>query len=251
MAEESANQFLRRRQSELKAKAAALNGQLRPIEAELADIEKMLSVAAPPAPPPPFVISDRLDGVLQATLNPFEGLDKQLKGAIDSFAESMSVGPEAVERLRQSVEALLPSKEALVALRRALITSTRGDAQTAIETDFSKYERMTIKELVIQALIDHFPNGGRISEIHKFMKDGYGRDVEPASLRPQMHRLKADEVLFQVGDVWNLNTTRRQLYMKYDHPTSRAHMRELQDETPESRARRTLAGSAGYVIDED
>ena len=92
---------------------------------------------------------------------------------------------------------------------------------------------MTIKELVIQALLDHFPNGGSSQDIRDFIRDAYRRVIPPSSLRPQLHRLKVDQILGQdpSTDTWNFQDGKRKaLYAMYDHPTSRRAMRELQDE---------------------
>jgi hypothetical protein len=95
-----------------------------------------------------------------------------------------------------------------------------------------RFAAMTIKELVIQALLDHFPNGGTAAEIRDFIRDAYARVIPPSSLRPQMSRLKADGVLGQEPstDVWNLQDDKRVIYAMYDHPSSRAEMKELQDD---------------------
>jgi hypothetical protein len=106
-----------------------------------------------------------------------------------------------------------------------------------------RFLQMTIKELVIQALLDHFPNGGTATEIRDFIRDAYGRSIEPSSLRPQMHRLKADGVLGQEPstDEWNFRDGKRRLYAMYDHPTSRRAMRELKDdEIPDNEPRTRL-----------
>jgi hypothetical protein len=97
-----------------------------------------------------------------------------------------------------------------------------------------RYAEMTIKELVIQALLDHFPKGGTTIEIRDFIQDAYTRDIMPASLRPQMHRLKADGVLGQdpSTDTWNFRDGKRSLYAMYDHPRTRKAMKELQDSEP-------------------
>jgi len=96
----------------------------------------------------------------------------------------------------------------------------------------ARYQKMTIKELVVQAFLDHFPNGATAAQIRDFIRDAYGRDIEASSLRPQMHRLKsAGRLLFNPeGDIWNLDPRARLLYSRYDHPTSRKAMKELQDE---------------------
>jgi len=116
--------------------------------------------------------------------------------------------------------------------------------RTSGEMASGKYETMTIKQLVVQALLDHFPNGGTLAQIRDFMRDGYGRQIEPSSLRPQMHRLKADGVLGQdpSTDTWNFQDGKRPLYARYDHPTSRTAMKELQDdETSNQEAKATSA----------
>jgi hypothetical protein len=94
------------------------------------------------------------------------------------------------------------------------------------------YGHRTIKDLVVQALLDHFPEGGSSGDIRNFIRIAYGRTIEPSSLRPQMHRLKTDEILGHEPstDTWNFRDGKRALYARYDHPTSRKTMRELQDE---------------------
>jgi hypothetical protein len=97
--------------------------------------------------------------------------------------------------------------------------------------DLGLYQYRTIKELAVQSLLDHFKNGATVTQIRDFIRDAYGRTIELSSLRPQLHRLKSDTILvFGPGDLWNLTAKARHLYMMYDHPTSRAAMKELQDD---------------------
>lgn len=98
-----------------------------------------------------------------------------------------------------------------------------------------RYAQMTIKELVVQALIDHFPEGATLAGIRDFIRDAYARTIQSSSLRPQMHRLKASNVLVQddSSDLWNLRPEKRFEYALFDHPTSRADMKELQDDVME------------------
>ena len=83
------------------------------------------------------------------------------------------------------------------------------NAATTVTVDLAAGK--TIKELVVQALLDHFPNGGNLIDIRDFIQDAYGRDIMPSSLRPQMHRLKADGVLGQEPstDIWNFQDGKR------------------------------------------
>lgn len=104
-----------------------------------------------------------------------------------------------------------------------------------LSADPSRYAGMTIKELAIQAIIDGFPNGATMMDIRNFIRDGYGREIPPSSLRPQMHRLKADGILGQdpSTDTWNFQDGKRRQYVLYNHPRSRAAMPELKDEPAE------------------
>jgi len=220
MAEETTFHLLTRRRQELLAQVSALKGQLAPKEAELAQVEKALTVVEPP---PASVAPSLPQKNSNAVMTDFAGEFFQIEGKIKHFAEQMkvvtTVSPEALEKLKTSVDAFAAQFAGLN----------------------PRYETMTIKELVIQALIDHFPNGGTMMEIRDFIRLGYGRTIEPSSMRPQMHRLKADGILGQdpSTDTWNFRDGKRQLYAMYNHPTSRAAMKELKDDaiTPEVTSR--------------
>jgi len=95
-----------------------------------------------------------------------------------------------------------------------------------------RFAEMTIKELIVQALIDAFPQGATSTALRAFIRDGYARTVEAGSLRSQLHRMKLSGILGQEpsDDTWNFRDGKRQLYARYDHPTSRKVMKELQDD---------------------
>ncbi len=95
-----------------------------------------------------------------------------------------------------------------------------------------RYAQMTIKELIIQAFLDQFKTGARAQELRDFIPVAYRREIEPASLRSALHRLKNDGVLEfdESMELWILKQERRRMYLLYDHPSRRAAMRELQDD---------------------
>jgi hypothetical protein len=125
---------------------------------------------------------------------------------------------------------IAPASNALVTPTNPSITELVG----------ATYANRTIKDLVIQALIDAFPHGAKIGQLRDFISDGYSRTVDPGSLRTQLHRLKAAGILGQdpSTDTWNFRDGKRGLYAMYDHPTSRRDMKELQDDNPEDDAQR-------------
>jgi hypothetical protein len=94
------------------------------------------------------------------------------------------------------------------------------------------YGEMTIKQLAVRGLETNYPNGTTMMDLRDFIKNAYGRAIEPSSLRPQMHRLKADGVLTHDArtDTWNLTPEKRRDYSMYDHPSSQKARRELQDD---------------------
>jgi len=94
----------------------------------------------------------------------------------------------------------------------------------------------TIKQLVVQALLDAFPNGATTIEMRDFFRSGYGRTVDPSSLRTQLHRMKAAGIVSQdtSKDSWNFCTGQRALFDTYRQTTPTNGMRDLQDETEPS-----------------
>jgi hypothetical protein len=117
--------------------------------------------------------------------------------------------------------------------------------QTSLaEIVIASYANRTIKDLIIQALIDAFPHGATISELKDFMHNGYGRTVDIGSLRTQLHRLKGAGILGQSSsDTWNFMTGQRSRYARYDHP--RKNNPDLQDEPDPSAILKQLIGDKG------
>lgn len=193
MAEETTEQFLARRERELSARASALRGQLGSIEAELIKVQRMRGV------------------LREEEQRPASALAKLL-------------APTHVGALSTTTPLSLSahSSEALESLAK----------HPSIESLLSPYAGRTIKDLVIQALIDGFPNGATSAELRDFIAYGYSRTIDPGSLRTQLHRLKAAGILGQepFGDAWNFRDGKRSLYSMYDHPSSRRDMKELQDD---------------------
>lgn len=216
ISDETTLQFLTRRKGELSAQIAALRGQLVPKETELIDVNRMLGEITP--------------GSKEANAKVYipSPEDRELAGKV---LEQFRKGPSSADVIRTAIEAMnraaqiAPSPEIKQAYEKFL-AFLEGIGRAAK----TKFEGSTIKELVVQALIDDFPNGGKASEIRDFIRAGYGRDIDAASLRPQMHRLKADKVLTQDGEIWNLDPQRRNLYARYNHPRTRAAMPELRDD---------------------
>jgi hypothetical protein len=96
------------------------------------------------------------------------------------------------------------------------------------------FKKLTIKQLVMQAMIDHFLGGATSQSLREFIRNAYGREIEQESLRPQLHRLKAQELLLQdpSGEKWLLGPLAGRLSLF--NADSRAAIQELRkDELPD------------------
>jgi hypothetical protein len=82
-------------------------------------------------------------------------------------------------------------------------------------------QTMTIKQMIVYALRDHFHNGATPAELRDYIRTAYGREVDRNSISPQLTRLRDEHrVEQQVGLLnegkWWLTAIGRQ----YDHPRS-------------------------------
>jgi hypothetical protein len=80
-----------------------------------------------------------------------------------------------------------------------------------LTTDFTRspYARLTIKELVLKALAEHFPRGATANQMLQVFANVWGRgDIIRTSLSPQLSRLKDENRIIREGHVWHLRHPR-------------------------------------------
>jgi hypothetical protein len=167
--------------------------------------------------------------------------ERELSAQVAALKGQLAPKEAELEQVRK-MRALLPGG-ALDSMTDAIDSSLgRSSANIADLADApyapstsDPYSDKTIKELVIQALLDNFPNGGTAATIRDFIRDAYRRTIEPASMRSQMHRLKTDSVLKHdpEKDIWDFQLGKRALYDTYNHQSSRKAMPELRDNDPD------------------
>lgn len=78
-------------------------------------------------------------------------------------------------------------------------------------TDYTRspYARLTIKELVLKALAEHFPRGATANQMLHVFANVWGRgDIARTSLSPQLSRLKEESRIIREGHVWHLRHAR-------------------------------------------
>jgi hypothetical protein len=66
----------------------------------------------------------------------------------------------------------------------------------------SPYEHLTMKQLIMKALTEHFQLGTTAKQFREFFRDAWARDIDRASLSPQLSRLRGDKIIDRKGNVW-------------------------------------------------
>jgi hypothetical protein len=77
-------------------------------------------------------------------------------------------------------------------------------------------EAMTIKQMIDNALRDHFRKGATPIELREYFWIAYGRNIDRNSISPQLARLREGGRVIPVGGKWKLTAAG----LVYDHPTS-------------------------------
>jgi hypothetical protein len=119
------------------------------------------------------------------------------------------LGPKEKELadVRQAMQAIgltpSPYAEHVEALKPFLDGSQKnppshGGAFTAYPTPLSLLtENLTIKEMILRSLDDHFHNGATPSELSSYMLNAYGRTIDRNSISPQLARLRDNGMIEQ------------------------------------------------------
>jgi hypothetical protein len=167
MTEETLRFFLDRRERELLQQISAMEAEIAHRRAELDEIH-----------------------TAKASLPPIHEAEVSDSGSI-SDAQTQS----GVDALANSV----------FAIKTAVDRTARAFAEASENYPFLQFERLTIKELVIKALTDHFRDGATAVELGDFLRNAYGRPIERPSLSPQLSRLRDDGRIEQLpGAIWKL-----------------------------------------------
>ena len=73
----------------------------------------------------------------------------------------------------------------------------------------SPYFKLTIKQLVVKALLEQFTNGATAGQLLELFARGWDRDdVVRTSLSPQLSRLRQDGVIDRRDNIWFLRSDR-------------------------------------------
>lgn len=110
--------------------------------------------------------------------------------------------------VRRALAALMPPEEPVVITPKAASLWLEGNPPiVTISSSESAYQKLTMKQLAVKALQEHFPNGASAIDMIDFFHKAWGRtDVSRSSLSPQLSRLKKDGMITLRGTRWLLVT---------------------------------------------
>lgn len=105
-----------------------------------------------------------------------------------------------IEELRKQ---LAPLEGELADIRRARASlENRALPRALMVLGESPYPALTMKEMVLKALLEHFPNGATCGQFIAFFRDAWSRDIARSSLSPQLSRLRIEGKIQRHGLVW-------------------------------------------------
>jgi len=106
----------------------------------------------------------------------------------------------------------------IVPMARQMFMQVHHAHVTAHELDgASPYAKLTMKELILRALTEQFPNGATAAQMLDFFTHGWGRhDVVRTSLSPQLSRLRQEGKIELNGLVWKLPSAEKTQANEHD-----------------------------------
>jgi hypothetical protein len=117
-------------------------------------------------------------------------LQEFLKSREIDLLEEISVIYAQIKTLQETLPLL---ENELAAIRRARaaagIPNVESEGAFGDLSTLSPYDHLTMKELVVKALNEHFVHGATTKQLIQFFRDAWSRIIERTNLSPQLSRL--------------------------------------------------------------
>lgn len=127
-------------------------------------------------------------------------LEKELFDKIRKLREELSPLERELIDVRRAKAAIQGDESEKAKVNKAYVIPSQAPKPTQ-----SPYRGLTMKQLTVKALTEHFQNGATASELIEFFSKEWGRgDIMRESFSPQLSRLKGDGVVTLEGKVWKL-----------------------------------------------
>jgi hypothetical protein len=175
--------YLEQHEKELTERIASHRRKAIPFEAELAEIRSAINALTPAAPDAEPRHND---------LRRY--LAERQRELIKVLAE---IASDDLYEIEHELDELQKVK-ATIGLTQ--IPERQQAADMALPVVGIPYQSMTIKDLVVTALALRRPRGATLGELLDLFRDQWGRDIDRASLSPQLSRLFSAGQITQFGD---------------------------------------------------
>jgi hypothetical protein len=172
--------FLEEREKELTEQLAERKRRTIPYEAELAEIRQAKHALDTGASLSPTLLQmNKLRIYL-------ESRERNLRQVVDEINEGSAEEENELAEIGK-----VKSSIGLVPANDAKLGDRFGNARWRYvdEAVDIPYQSLSIGELVIRALRDHFPDGATMAQLIEFFRDKWGREIDRSSLSPQLSRL--------------------------------------------------------------
>ncbi len=179
--------FLDQRDKELTELVAERKRRIIPCEAELEEIQRAKNALRIDQGPILHAQTNSLRKYLSSR-------EQQLRKTVDEVAGDLGDIMNELAEIRKvkSEIGLSPAKEMSV---NDSCETPLAEWANVPDSVGIPYQSMTIGQLALLALKDHFRSGASIAQIVAFFRDKWGREIDRPSLSPQLSRLyKRDEV---------------------------------------------------------
>ena len=229
--EEKLFTYLERRERELIHQLAALKGEIEAREVELAHIQSAIrqiknlggfdqmrlgvpeqSAATQDDVPAVSLESIRVEGRIDnalgsdsrdeisqaahdAAMQELEGASSPSRQQLDLASAPMTESPVNVTGTIKRGGTEPNIVDVVYAIGTALKRTSRVIAEAKDRFPHYEFEELTLKQLVVKALTDHFIQGATATQLCEYINDAYGRDVDRSTLSSQLSRLSRDDVI--------------------------------------------------------
>jgi hypothetical protein len=149
------------------------------------------------------------NGSTESTRDILDRRERELMDKASKLRDQLAPIEKDLADIRRA-KAALGMNTARSPLAELMIDQARKkvDAETlgrqTLAGGYDPFERLTIKGLVIKALDEHFREGATTQQLSDFFRDAWGRNIERASLSPQLSRLQSDGAITRIGELWRI-----------------------------------------------
>jgi hypothetical protein len=175
------------------------------IKAESAEPKTAIPIAATPVSAATInsLAAFRLPTIDPLVLQTLKNLPKIDASVLESLKNIPKIDPSVLEAIKKHL--LVDFSQIASAIQQV----AQAGRVAALGVPTGAIENLTIKQLTLRALYEHFQGtGATASELREYLQNAHGRQIAHNSISPQLSRLKAEGSVAHddKADTWRLTT---------------------------------------------